>query len=281
MVETVSVITPAYKAERWIVACVKSVLAQTYQAWEHVIISDDGTDYEAFLAGAGIRDKRLKFLSSGTVGGGASRARNVALDQLTTEYAAILDADDRFKPGKLTHAVDALQHHAIVSVALDEFDENDRRLRLVGAGVDKALTPALYKWTCLSMDSMLLWDRRKTDARYDLELTNMTDLELLLQLYRTVSASYHLGTPLHDYLKLSVSMSNGPGVTEKMLRSKREILRRLETGHYVMGDPAGPEGMAKFVRISLRAEETYPQAVAARPGLLFEDHLEPMLRAAR
>lgn len=278
MVETVSVITPAYRAERWIVACAKSVLAQTWEAWEHVIISDDGTDYEAVLAAAGVRDKRLKFLSSGTVGGGASQARNVALDAITTEYAAILDADDRFKPGKLTHAVDALQHHAIVSVALDEFDETEKRLRLVGSGPDKALSPARYKWTCLSMDSMILWDRRKTDARYDLELTNMTDLELLLQLYRTVPASYHLGTPLHDYLKLSVSMSNGPGVTEKMIRSKREMLRRLETGHYTMADPTGPEGMAKFLRISLKAEETYPDAVAATPGLLFEDHLEPMLR---
>lgn len=279
MVETVSVITPAYKAESWIVACVRSVLAQTWEAWEHVIISDDGTDYEAVLAAAGIRDRRLKFLSSGAIGGGASRARNVALEAITTEYAAILDADDRFKPGKLTHAVEALQHHAIVSVALDEFDEAGTRLRLVGAGPDKALSPALYKWTCLSMDSMLVWDRRRTDARYDLELTNMTDLELLLQLFRTVPACYHLGTPLHDYLKLAVSMSNGPGVTEKMIRSKREILRRLETGHYVMADPAGPEGMAKFLRISLRAEETYPEAVAAKPGLLFEDHLEPMLRS--
>jgi len=281
MVETVSVVTPAYQAERWIAACVRSVLAQTYEAWEHVIISDDGIDYEALLAAAGIRDRRLRFLSSGTIGGGASRARNVALEAITTEYVAILDADDRFKPGKLVHAVDALQHHAIVSVALDEFDEAGRRLRLVGAGPDKALSPALYKWTCLSMDSMILWDRRKTDARYDLELTNMTDLELLLQLYRTVPASYHLGTPLHDYLKLSVSMSNGPGVTEKMIRSKREILRRLETGHYIMADPAGSEGMAKFLRISLKAEETYPEAVAATPGLLFEDHLEPTLLANR
>ena len=114
--------------------------------------------------------------------------------------------------------------------------------------------------------------------RYDLDLTNMTDLELLLQLYRTVPASWHLGTPLHDYLKLTVSMSNGPGVTEKMLRSKREMLRRLETGHYTMADPAGPEGMAAFLRLSLTAEETYPAAAAARPGLLFEDHLEPLLR---
>jgi glycosyltransferase involved in cell wall biosynthesis len=280
MIEAVAIITPAYRAERWIGACVRSVLAQTYGLWEHFIVADDGLDYEALLAAQGIGDPRLKFLSSGSIGGGASRARNVALDRIEAPYVAVLDADDRFKPDKLARAVDALQHHAIVSVALNEFDESGRRLRLVGDGPDKELGPAIYKWTCLSMDSMILWDRRKTDARYDLELTNMTDLELLLQLYRKATASWHLGTPLHDYLKLSVSMSNGPGVTEKMVRSKREILRRLETGFYTLADPAGTEGMAKFLRISLRAEETYPEAVAARPGLLFEDHLEPMLRAA-
>ena len=277
--ETVSIITPCYKAERWIGPCVRSVLSQTYPHWEHWIVSDDGADYEAMLAAENLRDPRLRFVSSGSIGGGASRARNVALDALTAPYAAILDADDRFKPSKLEHAVAVLRHHAIVSVALDEYDEAGGHLRLVGAGPDLELSPAAYKWTSLSMDSMILWDRRKTDARYDLELTNMTDLELLLKLYRTVDASWHLGTPLHDYLKLTVSMSNGPGVTEKMLRSKREILRRLETGFYPMADPRGPEGMAAFLRVSLQAEETYGAAAAAQPGLLFEDHIEPMLRA--
>jgi len=278
MPETVAVVTPAYKAERWIGACVRSVLAQSYPHWQHWIVADDRADYEALLAAEGLRDPRFRFLSSGTTGGGASRARNVALDKIDVEHVAILDVDDRFKPRKLEQAVAALQHHAIVSVALDEFDEMDRRLRLVGEGPDRELTPAAYKWTCLSMDSMLVWDRRQTDARYDLELTNMTDLELLLQLYRTVPTSWHLGTPLHDYLKLGVSMSNGPGVTEKMIRSKREILRRLETGFYPMADASGPAGMAEFLRISLRAEETYPDAVAAKRGLLFEDHIEPMLQ---
>jgi glycosyltransferase involved in cell wall biosynthesis len=280
MAETVAVITPCYKAERWIGAAVRSVLNQSYPHWEHWIISDDGTDYEPLLAAQNLRDPRLKFVSSGAIGGGASRARNVALDQLTAPYAAILDADDRFKPQKLALAVEALQHHAIVSVALDEFDETEKRLRLVGQGPDLELSPAVYKWTSLSMDSMILWDRRKTDARYDLDLTNMTDLELLLKLYRTVESSWHLGTPLHDYLKLSVSMSNGPGVTEKMIRSKREMLRRLETGFYPMADARGPEGMAAFLKISLKAEETYGDAVAVKPGLLFEDHIEPMLRAS-
>ena len=279
MTETVAIVTPCYKAERWIGTAVRSVLAQTYPHWEHWIVSDDGADYEAMLAAENLRDLRLKFLSSGAIGGGASRARNVALDRLSATYAAILDADDRFKPDKLEQAVAALQHHSIVSVALDEFDEAGNRLRLVGQGPDRELSPAVYKWTSLSMDSMILWDRRKTDARYDLELTNMTDLELLLKLYRTVPASWHLGSPLHDYLKLSVSMSNGPGVTAKMVRSKREMLRRLETGFYPMADSRGPEGMAQFLRISLKAEETFEAALAERPGLLFEDHLEPMLRA--
>lgn len=280
MPEIFAVITPCYAAQRWIVPCVESVLAQTYPHWQHWIVADDGRDYEALLAAAGLRDPRLRFVSSGTVGGGASRARNVALDQLDTAYAAILDADDRFKPQKLELAAAALLHHAIVSFALDEFDEAGNRLRLVGAGPDKALSPAVYKWTCLSMDSNIVWDRRETDARYDLSLTNMTDLELLFQLYRTVPESWHLGTPLHDYLKLAVSMSNGPGVTDKMVRSKREMLRRLETGFYTMADSSGPEGMAKFLRLSIAAEQTYPAAAAERPGLLFEDHLEPMLRAA-
>jgi glycosyltransferase involved in cell wall biosynthesis len=279
MDETVAIVTPCYRAERWIGPAVRSVLAQSWPHWEHWIVADDGADYEAILAAGGLRDSRLRFLGSGAVGGGASRARNVALDRIGAPYVAILDADDRFKPEKLSRVVAALQHHPIVSVALDEFDEGGRRLRLVGDGPDLELGPAAYKWTCLSMDSMIAWDRRRTDARYDLELTNMTDLELLLQLYRTVPASWHLGAPLHDYLKLGVSMSNGPGVTEKMIRSKREMLRRLETGFYPMADSRGPEGMAQFLRISLRAEETYGGAVAARPGLLFEDHLEPMLRA--
>src|SRR5690242_2050659 len=108
MAETVAIITPAYKADRWIAACVRSVQAQTWPGWEHWIIADDGGDYEALLAAEGLSDPRQHFLSSGAIGGGASRARNLALDQVRTEYVAILDADDRFKPAKLEHAVAAL-----------------------------------------------------------------------------------------------------------------------------------------------------------------------------
>lgn len=276
---TVAVVIPAYKAETLIEEAVRSVLAQTHADWEAWIVTDDGEDYEELLGRAGLVDKRFHFLSSGRVGAGASRARNLALDRIQTPYVAILDADDRMKPRKLELAVAALAEQPIVASALDVMDQAYNRLRLVGDGPDRVLTPGAYKFVNLSMDSMIVWDRRRCDARYDLELTNMTDLELLMQLWRTAGSVHHLGTPQHDYIKLATSMSNGIGVTEKMIAAKKTLLSRLETNQYRFAAPGTAEGIIAFLGISLAAEAAYPMALEERPGLLFEDHLEPMLRA--
>lgn len=277
---TIAVITPAFRAEATLPTTVASVLAQTHGDWQHWIIADDGVDYAAFLAERGLKDERQVFLSSGGVGTGASRTRNVALEKLETPYAAILDADDRLKPQKLERVVAALETHAIVTTALDVMTMQFEHLRHVGTGADRALSPGEHKWVSLSMDSMVAWDRRRADGRYDPTLSNMTDLEFLLQLYRHVPNSFHLGTPLHDYIKRDGSMSNGKDVAAGMIASKTEILRRLEAGFY--GLPAvDVAGLARFLRVSLAAEAAYGAALAQKPGLLFEDHLEPMLEAAR
>lgn len=275
---TVAVVIPAYRAERFIGEAVRSVMAQTYADWEIWLIADDGADYEALLGQAGLADPRLRFLSTGQIGAGASQARNLALERISAAYVAILDADDRMKPRKLELAVAALAEQPIVSSALEVMDERYNRLRLVGDGPDRVLAPGDYKFVSLSMDSMIVWDRRRCDARYDLELTNMTDLELLMQLWRSAPSVHHLGTPQHDYIKLTSSMSNGEGVTERMIASKQTLLGRLERGSYSFAAPGAAEGLAAFLRISLAAEAAFPAALAATPGLLFEDHLEPLLR---
>lgn len=277
---TVAVITPAFRAQDTLPTTVQSVLSQTHADWQHFIIADDGFDYAAFLDGQGLRDDRQVFMTSAGIGTGASRTRNVALEQLQVPYVAILDADDRLKVQKLELAVAALQSHAIVTTALDVMTMEFDHLRYVGYGPDRELTPGEHKWVSLSMDSMVVWDRTKTDARYDPTLSNMTDLELLLQLYGKASASMHLGTPLHDYIKRDGSMSNGKDVAAGMIASKTEILRRLEAGLYGLS-AVDVAGVARFLRVSLAAEAAYGAALRDEPGLLFEDHIEPMLKAAR
>lgn len=276
---TVAIITPAYAAQETLPATVRSVLAQTHADWQHWIVADDGFDYATFLAAQGLHDPRQMFLSSGGTGRGASATRNVALEQIAAPYAAILDADDRLKPEKLARAVAGLATHSIVTTALEVMTMAFSHLRHVGAGPDLVLTPGEHKWVSLSMDAMVVWDRRRADGRFDTGMSNMTDLEFLLQLYRTAPVSLHLGTPLHDYIKREGSMSNGKDVTAGMIASKREILTRLEAGHYGLGEE-DISGLAGFLAVSIAAEAAYSAARAAQPDLLFEDHIEPMLRAA-
>lgn len=280
MPQTVAIITPAYKAQPTLAATVRSVLDQTHADWQHWIIADDGFDYGAFLSEQGLNDPRQVFLTSGGVGRGASVTRNVALDRLEAPYAAILDADDRLKPQKLEKAVLALEQYGIVTTALDVMTEDFRHLRFVGDGPDRVLTPGAHKWVSLSMDAMVVWDRRRGDGRFDPDMSNMTDLEFLLQLYRTIPESLHLGTPLHDYIKRDGSMSNSKDVAAGMIASKTEIHRRLLAGHYGLGEE-DVAGLIGFLNVSIAAEAAYGAALAARPGLLFEDHIEPMLKAAR
>ena len=278
--EAVAIITPAFRAEQTLVETVRSVLAQTYPHWEHWIIADDGGDYERFLATHGVADPRQRFLESGGIGRGASTTRNVALDRIGVPLAAILDADDRLKPLKLERAVAALETHGVVTTALDVMTMQFEHLRYVGEGEDRVLTPGEHKWVSLSMDSMVVWDRRRGDGRYDPTMSNMTDLEFLLQLYRTNPTSFHIGEPLHDYIKRDGSMSNGKDVAAGMIASKQEILRRLEAGQYGLAE-SDVRGLSSFLKTSLEAETAYGAALGARPGLLFEDHLEPRLAAAR
>ncbi len=280
MTQTVAIITPAYKAQSTLAATVRSVLDQSHADWQHWIVADDGFDYAAFLVEQGLNDPRQVFLTSGGVGRGASVTRNVALERLETPYAAILDADDRLKPQKLERAVAALAEFGIVTTALDVMTEDFQHLRFVGDGANRVLTPGEHKWVNLSMDAQVVWDRRRGDGRFDPTMSNMTDLEFLLQLYRTIPESFHIGEPLHDYVKRAGSMSNAKDVTAGMIASKEEIHRRLLGGHYGLSEE-NVAGLVGFLNVSIQAEAAYGAAMAARPGLLFEDHIEPMLAQAR
>lgn len=277
----VSIVMPAYRAQATIARAVASALGQTMLDFELIIVSDDGADYEAVLGRAGIADSRIRYLESGLLGGGSPPARNVGLDAANYRLAAILDADDAFKPEKLAIMAPLAATHGLVSCALDVTLPDGTHLRHVGRGEDRMLGPGAYKFTNISMDSMLVHDRRRADPRYDPSLPCLTDLDFLLKIFAAVPACHHVGRPLHDYVKMPVSVSNGPGVTEKMVATKIEMRRRLQQGFYPLADPGGMAGIDRFLALSLKAEQSYcPRPDGDLPNL-FEDHLEPLLQPQR
>lgn len=96
---SVSVIIPAFRAQATLARAVASALVP--ECLEIVVVSDDGQDYAAPLARAGIRDPRLRHASTGTVGAGPARARNLGHGLARGPLIAWLDADDAFLPGRL------------------------------------------------------------------------------------------------------------------------------------------------------------------------------------
>lgn len=97
MSEKISVIVPVYKVEQYLRKCVDSILAQTYQNLEIILVDDGSPD-----ACGTICDEYAKQDSRITVihkpNGGLSDARNAGLDLMTGKYVAFVDSDDWIMP---------------------------------------------------------------------------------------------------------------------------------------------------------------------------------------
>ena len=99
--ELVSIIMPAYNAEKTLPQAVASVLEQTYQNFELIIIDDCSTDATVDLAQRFCQqDSRIRLLENGH-NRGASSTRHRGVDQAQGCWIAFLDSDDAWAPDKL------------------------------------------------------------------------------------------------------------------------------------------------------------------------------------
>jgi glycosyltransferase involved in cell wall biosynthesis len=101
----VSIIIPAYNAEKYIEETIRSALAQTWPHTEIIIVDDGSTDSTLPIA-KGFEDANVKICSQ--VNKGAAAARNYGLSQAKGYYIQFLDADDLLSPDKIESQVNCL-----------------------------------------------------------------------------------------------------------------------------------------------------------------------------
>lgn len=102
----VSVVVPFHNRINWLSEAIQSVLDQTYNDFELLLI-DDGSDEG--LSPQMIADSRIRYVRQSKKG--ASAARNSGIDVATGEYVAFLDSDDLFVPTKLEKQVAYMEAH--------------------------------------------------------------------------------------------------------------------------------------------------------------------------
>ncbi|MGM0171586.1 glycosyltransferase [Enterococcus sp. AZ140] len=92
----VSVIIPFYKEKKWLKEAIESVLKQTYQLFEIVVINDGSPENIKDIEEI---DSRIKIINKKN--GGPASARNQGIESSKGEYVAFLDSDDMWLPKKL------------------------------------------------------------------------------------------------------------------------------------------------------------------------------------
>jgi glycosyltransferase involved in cell wall biosynthesis len=139
MTNLVSIIVPAYNAERFIGRTLSSALNQTFKDIEVIVVNDGSTDKTQFIVeNFAANDRRVRLFN--TMNRGVAMARNFGIENARGSYVAFLDADDLWHPTKIERQFKALSAYAAdptwagVYVFHRAIDEEDREDRVIGIG---------------------------------------------------------------------------------------------------------------------------------------------------
>ena len=93
LMPNISVIVPVYNVEKYLSACLNSILAQTFTDFELILVDDGSPDSSGKICDEyAEKDSRIRVFH--TSNGGVSNARNIGLDNATSEYVVFVDSDD-------------------------------------------------------------------------------------------------------------------------------------------------------------------------------------------
>jgi glycosyltransferase involved in cell wall biosynthesis len=116
----ISVVIPCYNQARYLPDALRSVLAQTYNNWECIIVNDGSSDDTEQVSQEWLKkDNRFRYLHKQN--GGLSSARNAGLMQARGEYMQFLDADDVLHPEKFAIQIRLLENTADNALSISDY----------------------------------------------------------------------------------------------------------------------------------------------------------------
>ena len=122
----VTVIIPAYNCDKYIAYAIESVISQTYNNLELIVVDDGSIDN---TAGVVMKyGEKLRYIRQEN--GGVSKARNTGIKNATGDYVAFLDSDDVWEKYKLEIQMDILKKHGNIGLIFSDFLQTKNKIVL-------------------------------------------------------------------------------------------------------------------------------------------------------
>jgi glycosyltransferase involved in cell wall biosynthesis len=182
-----SVVMPTYNVAPFVTAAVRSVLVQSHERFELLVVDDGSTDGTVDCLRS-IDDPRLRLLSQ--VHSGSSAARNRGISAASGQYIAFIDGDDMWRPTKLEKHISVLEQRPDIDLTFsrsDIIDENGavtgRRSKAASGDIGFA---DLVVENVIANGSSVVMRRVSLDQAgwFDVHLDTCVDLDLWLRVAR-------------------------------------------------------------------------------------------------
>jgi len=205
----VSIITPVYNAERFLEITAQSVLSQTYNDWEWVLVNDCSTDSSwQIMQNLAKLDSRIKIFSN-AVNLKSGKTRNVAIENAMGRFIAFLDVDDVWHKEKLALQVAFMieNDYHFSHTSYGYLDENGNKIKStlhVSKVVDYKHLLKRTEISCLTA----MYDAEKIGKFYMSEHARKQDYALWLDILKSGVRSYGLDIELAYYRQVQGSATS-------------------------------------------------------------------------
>ena len=234
----VSIITPVFNTPvRWLRECIESVLTQTYENWELILIDDHSTDPETLrcLTELAASDSRI-ILAKDEKRRGISAASNRGLALAKGDWVAFLDHDDLLEPDALFQNVKWLQDHPDADLIYSDED------KLTEQGFDSPIfkpdwSPD-YFLSCNYVCHFTLIRREliKQVGGFRSKFDGAQDYDLFLRVIEQTNRIDHIPRVLYHWRRTLTSTADNVQCKPGMLQAGRLALeghleRKQQAGH--------------------------------------------------
>ncbi len=221
----VSIIMPAYNCEDFIGATIESVITQTYENWELIIIDDCSTDHTSdkvqFYAS---RDHRIHYecLKHNS---GAAVARNRAVEKARGKYVAFLDSDDLWVREKLSKQIAFMKEHqyTFTCTSYQKIDEEGKSLNQQISANYRRDYHGLLRTS--AGNSTVMYDAEILGKCYVADIKKRNDYLMWLQVIQRTTYLYGLNEPLCSYRVRRKSLSSNKS---SLLKYHWQVYRKHE-----------------------------------------------------
>lgn len=203
----VSIITPSFNSANYIVATIQSVLAQTYQNWEMIIVDDCSIDNSCDIIEKYMEeDSRIKLLRL-SENSGAAVARNTGIETATGRFIAFLDSDDKWHPKKLEKQIKFMLDNQYYFTYTEYHKVNEN-----GAFINNTKIPKFINYNKLLKTNYIgcltaMYDSENLGKVYFPLIRKRQDYALWLKILKKIPYAHGLQEDLASYTVRSDSIS--------------------------------------------------------------------------